>query len=140
MSNFWMLECVLNRFSTHYREIVTSVRKFKSRKDYFLSLQRGYCFKLEIMLSKIKKLLLAVSFYNWFWFSPQSCPTLAIPWTVACQVPLSMGFSRKENWSRLPFPSPGVSSQPKNQTRSAALEVDSLMTELTEVSNNIVIY
>ena len=28
------------------------------------------------------------------------------PWTVAYQVPLSMGFSRQEYWSGLPFPSP----------------------------------
>ena len=28
------------------------------------------------------------------------------PWTVACQVPLSMEFSRQEDWSRLPFSSP----------------------------------
>ena len=26
------------------------------------------------------------------------------PWTIACQGPLSMGFSRQEYWSRLPFP------------------------------------
>ena len=31
----------------------------------------------------------------------------ATPQTVACQAPLSMGFSRQEYWSRLPFPSPG---------------------------------
>ena len=37
-----------------------------------------------------------------------SCVQLfATTWTVACQVPLSMGFSRQENWSGLPFPSPG---------------------------------
>ena len=30
------------------------------------------------------------------------------PWTVACQAPLSMGFSRQEHWSGLPFPSPGI--------------------------------
>ena len=35
------------------------------------------------------------------------CPTLATPWTVACQAPLSMGFSRQGYWSRLPFPPPG---------------------------------
>ena len=35
------------------------------------------------------------------------CPTLVIPWTVACKAPLSMGFSRQEYWSGLPFPSPG---------------------------------
>ena len=31
----------------------------------------------------------------------------ATPWTVACQAPPSMGFSRQEHWSGLPFPSPG---------------------------------
>ena len=31
----------------------------------------------------------------------------ATPWTAARQTPLSMGFSREEYWSRLPFPSPG---------------------------------
>ena len=30
-----------------------------------------------------------------------------IPWTVAHQAPLSMGFSRQEYWSGLPFPSSG---------------------------------
>ena len=30
-----------------------------------------------------------------------------IPWTIAGQAPLPMGFPRKEYWSRLPFPSPG---------------------------------
>ena len=28
-------------------------------------------------------------------------------WTVACQTPLSMGFSRQENWSGWPCPPPG---------------------------------
>ena len=30
-----------------------------------------------------------------------------IPWTVAYQAPLSMGFSRQEYWSGVPFPFPG---------------------------------
>ena len=34
------------------------------------------------------------------------------PGTVACQVPLSMGFSRQEHWSGLPFPAPGNLSSP----------------------------
>ena len=34
----------------------------------------------------------------------------ATPWTVARQVPLSMGFLRQEYWSGLPFPSPGATS------------------------------
>ena len=32
----------------------------------------------------------------------------ATPWTVAYQAPPSMGFSRQEYWSGLPFPSPGI--------------------------------
>ena len=35
------------------------------------------------------------------------CLTLETSWTVTCQAPLSMKFSRQEYWSGLPFPSPG---------------------------------
>ena len=35
-----------------------------------------------------------------------SCVQLTVtPWTVACQAPLSMGFTMQEYWSGLPFPS-----------------------------------
>ena len=37
----------------------------------------------------------------------KSCLTFVTPWTVACQAPLSLEFSRQEYWSRLPFPFPG---------------------------------
>ena len=38
-----------------------------------------------------------------------SCVRLfATPWTIACQAPSPMGFSRQEYWSGLPFPSPGI--------------------------------
>ena len=40
----------------------------------------------------------------------QSYPTLCDPWTAAHQAPLSMGFSRQEYWSGLPFPSPDMQS------------------------------
>ena len=39
-------------------------------------------------------------------------------WTVAQQAPLSMGFSRKEYWSGLPFPSPGDLPDPGIKPRS----------------------
>ena len=43
-----------------------------------------------------------------------SCVQLfMIPWTVACQAPLSMGLSRQEYQSGLPFPSPGDLSHPE---------------------------
>ena len=60
----------------------------------------------------------------------KSCPTLATPWTVACQAPLSVGFSRLEYWSRLPFPSPGNLPKPEIKSGSPTLQADSLLTEL----------
>ena len=43
------------------------------------------------------------------------------PWTVAYQAPRSMGFSRQEYWSGLPFPSPGDLPNPGIESRSPAL-------------------
>ena len=60
----------------------------------------------------------------------KSCLTLATPWTVACQAPLSMGFSRQEYWSGLPLPSPGDLPNPGIELGSPALKADSLPTEL----------
>ena len=60
----------------------------------------------------------------------KSCPTLATPWSIACQAPLFMGFSRQEFWSGLPFPSPGDLPNPGIKPRSPALQADPLLTEL----------
>ena len=54
------------------------------------------------------------------------CLTLATPWTVAHQAPLSMGFSRQEYWSGLPFPSPGDLPNPGIEPGSPALQADAL--------------
>ena len=59
----------------------------------------------------------------------QSCPTLVTPWTVACQAPLSMEFSRPEHWSGEPFPSPGDLPKPGIKPRSPTLQADSLPAE-----------
>jgi len=56
--------------------------------------------------------------------SPRSC--LVTPWTVAHQTPLSMGFSRQEYWSGVPFPSPGDLSDPGIKLRSPALQTEYL--------------
>ena len=45
----------------------------------------------------------------------------ATPWTIAHQVPPSMGFSRQEYWSGLPFPSPRESSRPRDQTQVSSI-------------------
>ena len=51
------------------------------------------------------------------------------PWTVAYQAPLSMGFSRREYWSGLPFPSPGDLPNPGVEPGSPALQADALPSE-----------
>ena len=51
------------------------------------------------------------------------------PWTVAHQVPLSMGFLRQEYWSGQPFPSPGDLPDPGIKPGPLALQVDSLPSE-----------
>ena len=51
------------------------------------------------------------------------------PWTVAHQAPLSMGFSRQEYWSGLPFPSPGDLPDPGIEPRSPTLQADALTSE-----------
>ena len=53
----------------------------------------------------------------------------ATPWTVALQAPLSMGFSRQEYWSGLPFPSPGDLPDPGIKPRSSALQAEFLPSE-----------
>ena len=59
-----------------------------------------------------------------------SCVRLfAAPWTVAHQAPLSMGFSRQEYWSGLPFPTSGDLRDPGVQPRSPVLRADSLLSE-----------
>ena len=50
----------------------------------------------------------------------------ATPWTLAYQAPLSMGFSRQEYWSGLPFPSPGDLPDPESEPGSPALQADAL--------------
>ena len=49
------------------------------------------------------------------------------PWTLTQQAPPSLGFSRQEYWSGLPFTSPGDLPNPGTEPRSPALQVDSLL-------------
>ena len=52
------------------------------------------------------------------------------PWTIVHQAPPSMGFSRQEYWSGLPFPSPGDLPNPGIKPRSPTLQADALTSEL----------
>ena len=53
----------------------------------------------------------------------------ATPWTVAYQAPPSVGFSRQEYWSGLPFPFPGELPNPGIEPESPALQADALPSE-----------
>ena len=64
----------------------------------------------------------------------QSCPTLCDP--VDYQAPLSVGFSRQEYWSGLPFPSPGDLPDPGIEPRSPTLEADALTSEPPSVERD----
>ena len=60
-----------------------------------------------------------------------SCVRLFVTlWTVACQMPLSMGFSRQEYWSGLSFPLPGDLPDPGIEPRFPELQADSLLIPL----------
>ena len=53
----------------------------------------------------------------------------ATPWVIACQAPLSIGFSRQEYWSGLPCPLPGDLPNPGIKPRSPILQANSLPSE-----------
>ena len=66
----------------------------------------------------------------------QSCLT---PWTVVCQAPLSMEFSRQEYWSRLPFPAPEFLPSPGMEhaflVSPALVEGSSTIVQLESLDN-----
>ena len=77
------------------------------RKAFYLSLlffgtlhSHGYIFPFPIIFCFSKEHYRILKHFR-------HVPNFAIPWTVALQAPLSMGFPRQEYWSGLPFPPPG---------------------------------
>ena len=77
---------------------------------------KGITIKLNVIWLEVKSL---------------SCVQLFVtPWTVAYEAPPSMGFSRQEYWSGVPFPSPGDRSNPGIEPKSPTLQADALPSEL----------
>ena len=64
----------------------------------------------------------------------QSCLTLLTPWTVACQAPLSIGFSKQEYCSGLPCPPPGDLYDPGIETASLGFPVWTVKNSATGTS------
>ena len=62
----------------------------------------------------------------------RSCPDSAMLWTLAHKASQSMGFSRQEYWSGLPFPSPGVLPNQGIKPRSPTLGADSTISTIRE--------
>ena len=78
MQAFWSKSFNLSNFCT-----------FQSLHSFFASRNEGQRRKVKVKVKSLSSVLL-----------------FSTPWTVAHQAPLSMGFSRQEYWSGLPFPSP----------------------------------
>ena len=88
--------------------LIFYLKKKKSKGDF------SFYLKKIILVLKVKVKVKSLSRVQLF----------ATPWTVAHQAPPSMGFSRQEYWSGVPFPSPGDLPDPRIEPRSPALEAD----------------
>ena len=89
----------------------TSVRAMKEQNKQSLSSVGG----LLLLLSRLSHVRLC-----------------ATPETAAHQAPPSLGFSRQEHWSGLPFPSPGDLLDPGIKSGSTTVQVDALLSELVK--------
>ena len=101
------------------------------RSQAFLALRDFLC---DLLLSSLLPALRLSPFYPLcaVCLVAQSCPALCNFMDLARQAPLSMGFSRQEYWSGLPFPTPGDLSNPGIKPRFPALQADYLPFEPQE--------
>ena len=90
--------------------IPPSIRVFSNESTLHMRWPKYWSFSFSIIPSKehpgLRKALAAAAAK-----SLQSCPTLCDPTDGSHQVPPSLGFSRQEHWSGLPFPSPMQESE-----------------------------
>ena len=114
-----ILLCFLECCMVGIRQCVASSGQLLSLGNVYLSSsnifsRRGSSFPLD----------------KWWQLKLLSCVHLcATPWSVAYQAPPSMGLSRQEYWSGLPFPPPGDLPDPGIEPRSPALQADTLLSE-----------
>ena len=83
------------------KQIVKQVN-FKRNVNAKINEERLKLWKMIFIINLLSHLIhieyLNSTWNNYFSFSRQNCASFVIPWTVACQAPLSMGFSRQEYW------------------------------------------
>ena len=99
-------------------QIPRSVRKALSDDGLNCGYHSCFCTSCKAVVSLLWFLCVCMS--------PSGISDSVTPWTVACQAPLSMEFSRQEYWSGLPFPSTGDLPNPGIDPGSLALQVYSL--------------
>ena len=92
----------LNNTHTHTRIWLPRQRRY----GCLIRQQNRWWLKVSLLKSYWPKTLCCATMVVAVWVA-QSCLTFATPWTGALQPPPSMGFSRQEYWSGLPFPPPG---------------------------------
>ena len=97
----------LDLSNDHLTPVSFSVLSWKMEMLVIMQMLKDYCVSLLIARSCMCVL---------------SCVWLFVtPWTVACQAPRSMGFSRQEYWGGLPLPPPGDLPDPGTEPMSPAL-------------------
>ena len=90
-----------------------------SRHFSFWGKYLTYCSVRKKCDTFLNTMLCCTHVFSWVW-------PLVTPWTVACQAPLSMGFSRQEYESGLPFPSSWDIPSPGIEPTYPAWQADSL--------------
>ena len=79
-----------------------------------------FCIELTFLITALSFLKVKLLSRVWLFVTP---------WTAAYQAPPSMGFSRQEYWSGLPFPSPGDLPNPGIEPGSPEFQADTLTSE-----------
>ena len=96
----------------------TRLKRLSSNSSKVLQRQYSALFKSTELRDRCVRVLICFS-----------CVRLFVTlWTVACQAPLSMGFSKQEYWSGLSFPSPGDLPNPGIEPGCPDLQANSLPT------------
>ena len=97
-------------------------KEFEKKKVTYICTTESLCCTPETKYNIVNQLYVSEKSLSSVWL-------FATPWTVAHQAPPSMGFSRQEYWSGLPFSSPRDLPDPGIEPRFPALQAEALTSE-----------
>ena len=126
----YMLTCMLNIILENNNLSVNSTLNLSHQKLLLWTL-RCICSFWQLMhWNKLHSYFISIeSDQAWWWFSCEATSDSCDPVDCAHQAPLSMGFSKQEHWTGLPFPLREDLPNPRTELGSPELQVDSLLTE-----------